>query len=136
MASFFGKPKVPAASTSGSSTAAGLASIAAKEQPEVVSEFEKVFKPFLLKKDTTLAPTNWFVEVRAWKTYKGKEKENAVIVIDDDEDVSERLAKKAKLQEDEDVQMVDASEWKGHDMDLGQKTAKGKSAKVIWEHAR
>lgn len=30
------------------------------EKATSVSEFDKVFKPFVIKKDATLAPVNWF----------------------------------------------------------------------------
>ncbi|GJE86884.1 CAF1A domain-containing protein [Phanerochaete sordida] len=120
MASFFSKQKAPAASSSAALTPSGSTSSVAQEKPATVSEFEKTFKPFLVKKDATLAPTNWFAEVRAGRTYKGKEKEDAVIVIDDDENEPKK-AERSNLHEDEDVQMVDASEWKGDDPHLGQK---------------
>lgn len=124
MANFFGKQKAPAASSSATLTPSGSTSSVAQEKPATVSEFEKTFKPFLVKKDATLAPTNWFAEVRAGRTYKGKEKEDAVIVIDDDEDEPKK-AERSNLHEDEDVQMVDASEWNGDDPHLGQKTPHG-----------
>ncbi|EKM55675.1 uncharacterized protein PHACADRAFT_209196 [Phanerochaete carnosa HHB-10118-sp] len=123
LATFFGKPKASAASSSALSSNASSTSAGAKEQSKVISEFEKAFKPFLLKKDATLAPINWFAEVQAGKTFKGKEKESGVIIIDDDEDERECKAEKPRAQEDEDVQMVDASEWEGRYQDLGQKTA-------------
>ena len=127
MANFFGKSKPTAASSSNSTAAASPTVIPAQNAPTSVPDFDKTFKPFLLKKGATLAPTNWFTEVRSGKTYKGKEKENDVIVIDDDED-DERAAKsQTTFVEDEDIQMVDASEWRGsQNLELGQMTAEGK----------
>ncbi|KAL1717346.1 chromatin assembly factor 1 subunit A-domain-containing protein [Schizophyllum commune] len=52
-------------------------------QPEAgssQSDFEKTFKPFLVKKDTTLAPVNWFLEPKG-----ARGTEDDVIVIDEDE---------------------------------------------------
>lgn len=56
MATFFGKQKAPSRAPS-------------KEADSVVvgpshiqSEFEKTFKTFVIKKDTQLAPVNWFLE--------------------------------------------------------------------------
>lgn len=130
MASFFAKPKGAAAAASGSGSAATAGSHStstapAKEPAATVSEFERTFKPFLLKKDATLAPVNWFAEVRAGRTYKGKEKEQDVIVIDDEDERGARTVQ-AEAHADEDVQMLDPAEWKAQaDADLGQKTAQG-----------
>ncbi|KAL1668410.1 hypothetical protein GGF50DRAFT_111239 [Schizophyllum commune] len=52
-------------------------------QPEAGSsqtDFEKTFKPFLVKKDTTMAPVNWFLEPKG-----ARGTEDDVIVIDEDE---------------------------------------------------
>ncbi|KAF8655980.1 hypothetical protein AX16_002840 [Volvariella volvacea WC 439] len=57
MASFFAKPKA-----SSSSIKPALASTSDQH-----SEFEKIFKPFVLKKDTILAPDNWFVSRKKGK---------------------------------------------------------------------
>lgn len=75
MANFFSKPK--------DFTRSPLKSDAAVAGPSnVTSEFEKTFKPFVLKKDTELAPVNWFKESRRSlpKVHDG------VIIIDDDAD--------------------------------------------------
>lgn len=126
MANFFGKPKAPSASSSGSSITLGGPTLGpAKETPSGISQFEKTFKPFLLKKGASMAPTNWFTEVRTGRTYKGKEKEDNVIIIDDDEESTPKQ-KPQPLHDDNDIQMVDATEWK--DIDLGQMTAEGKSS--------
>jgi chromatin assembly factor 1 subunit A len=125
MASFFGKPKTSVASGSSSPATASPAHVAAKETAAPIPDFEKTFRPFLLKKDASLAPINWFADIRSGKAYKGKEKESDVIVIDDDED--ERASKlKIHFVEDEDIQMVDASEWKDQqNPELGQMTPQG-----------
>ncbi|KAG8992228.1 hypothetical protein FRB93_002457 [Tulasnella sp. JGI-2019a] len=51
------------------------------------TDFQRAFKPFLVRKDILLAPVNLFI-ARARQTGKGKGKEKAeVIVLDDDGDV-------------------------------------------------
>lgn len=51
------------------------------------TDFQRAFKPFLIRKDITLAPQNLFL-ARSRQTGKGKGKEKAeVIVLDDDGDV-------------------------------------------------
>ncbi|PPQ68491.1 hypothetical protein CVT26_003430 [Gymnopilus dilepis] len=51
------------------------------------SDFEKVFKPFVLHKDKVMAPTNWFTEKRKQKRARSNPN-NEVIVVDmeDEED--------------------------------------------------
>jgi chromatin assembly factor 1 subunit A len=78
MASFFGKPKPSTASASSSKDPAPSAST-------TLSEFDRVFKPFTLKKDVELAPTNWFQEAKRRKRFADAD----VIVIDDDGTASE-----------------------------------------------
>ncbi len=133
MASFFGKTK--AASSFGSD---GRASSIPKDK-EVTStsggheisniagpsnithsEFEKTFRPFMVKKDAELAPINKFRERKKGK----KVKENGlvstdmdIIVIDDDGD--EQVE-----DEDEDIQMMDVAP---SNHDFGQLTAEGMS---------
>ncbi|KIP01717.1 hypothetical protein PHLGIDRAFT_80200, partial [Phlebiopsis gigantea 11061_1 CR5-6] len=127
MASFFGKPKALTAGGSGSNGVAVKAEIfSAKDALPAISQFERTFKPFLVKKGVSLAPTNWFHEVRAGKAYKGKEKESDVIVIDDDDEARTPKQRPQVYQEDDDVQMVEASEWRG--LDLGQMTAEERLA--------
>ena len=126
MASFFGKSKAPAASSSSSAAViavGGTGLSPSKIVTSSVSEFEKTFKPFLLKRGASLAPTNWFFEVRAGKTYKGKEKEDNVIVIDDDGDRTPKQKLQSLQDDDDDIQMVDVRGSIG--MDLGQMTAQG-----------
>jgi hypothetical protein len=50
MANFFSKPKIPKPS-------------APTESSGEPSDFDKTFKPFVLKKDAVLAPINWFSTV-------------------------------------------------------------------------
>ncbi|TFY78564.1 hypothetical protein EWM64_g5445 [Hericium alpestre] len=78
MASFFGKPKL---SKSGSSSPMKQPA-AASSSKILVSDFDRAFKPFVMKKDSELAPANWFQESR-----KGKNRMvGDVIVIEDDDD--------------------------------------------------
>ncbi|KAG6897299.1 hypothetical protein C0992_002741 [Termitomyces sp. T32_za158] len=76
MANFFSKPK--ASSLKGDAAVAGPSNL--------TSEFEKTFKPFILKKDTELAPVNWFQESRKRKKRSSPKAHDGVIVIDDEED--------------------------------------------------
>lgn len=72
-------------------------------QTTQLSDFERTFKPFSVKKGAELAPVNWFRDAHKMGTLrKGKNssshhEEGDVIVIDDDEDV--------KMEED--VEMTD-----------------------------
>lgn len=77
MANFFSKPKVTITKTKEvSSATAGPSSVR--------SDFEKTFKPFVKKRDSVLAPVNWFQTRRARKK-PGLAKEPSVIIIDDEE---------------------------------------------------
>jgi len=49
-----------------------------------LSEFDRVFKPFTLKKDVELAPTNWFQVAKRRKRFADAD----LIVIDCDETAS------------------------------------------------
>lgn len=75
MANFFSKPKASSISTSkGNEPSAGPS--------RVQTDFEKTFRPFALKRGSTLAPYNWFTTS---KKRKGKEVVSGhVIVIDSD----------------------------------------------------
>jgi chromatin assembly factor 1 subunit A len=82
MAKFFGKAKggIARAPYKGADSAeAGPSSSQ--------SDFERTFKPFVLKKDADLAPVNWFLEENHRRRTRGKwfRPERDVIVIDDDE---------------------------------------------------
>ncbi|KAG5651779.1 hypothetical protein H0H81_007418 [Sphagnurus paluster] len=86
MANFFARPK-------NSPTRTPLKAPAGVAGPsKILSDFEKSFKPFVLKKDTELAPVNWFVEGRKCKKRSTDNKaDDGVIVIDtDDEATSDR----------------------------------------------
>lgn len=81
MANFFSKPKAPAASTSkGNESSPGPS--------HVQTDFERTFKPFALKRGSTLAPYNRFT---ASKKRKGKEvatgNDTGVIIVDSDHEV-------------------------------------------------
>jgi chromatin assembly factor 1 subunit A len=79
MANFFGKPKPNiATSRKPASVASGPSS--------VQSEFEKTFKPFVVKKDVQLAPINPFKKARGARARIASGSQHDVIVVDDDED--------------------------------------------------
>ncbi|KAI0080560.1 hypothetical protein K474DRAFT_1657705 [Panus rudis PR-1116 ss-1] len=91
-ANFFGKAKAQA--TAKASPAKLPNAVAGPSS--IQSDYEKTFKPFVLKKDAELAPQNWF----RWNQRKKRQRTadgKPVIVIDDDEQVDEN-----------DVQMLDA----------------------------
>lgn len=70
MANFFTKPKiVPSVHQDASSRVGTHAS------SSTLSDFEKTFKPFILKKGTDMAPMNWF-------SHQAQSRD--VIIIDDD----------------------------------------------------
>ncbi|KAH9901194.1 hypothetical protein C8Q73DRAFT_752237 [Cubamyces lactineus] len=103
MASFFGKAKASGGSSaSPSKSAVGREGHRASPVPGTSqSEFERTFKPFALKKDSELAPVNWFWECKKRQRARISSRyEGNVIVIDDDDD--ERRG--------EDVEMVDAQD--------------------------
>ena len=109
MASFFTKPKTKASLKSTPSVGSDAVSGSAIPGPSQ-SEFEKTFKPFSLKKDTELAPTNWF----QYKRRKARGLiEDEVVVLD------------GREEDDEDVVMENAES-----IDIGQMTAEGRLPKV------
>jgi chromatin assembly factor 1 subunit A len=62
-----------------------------------ISQFEKTFKPFVVKKDTTIAPINWFTKSqnsshRLPLTYEGD-----VIVVDADDNVTTMSTKGCRV---------------------------------------
>lgn len=78
MANFFGKPKtsVRDSPSKDSNTSA---------DPPVDSEFQRTFKPFVLKKDAQIAPYNWFLEgKRMFRNRTTGVTQEEAIVIDDD----------------------------------------------------
>lgn len=76
MANFLSKPRLNsrAASKEFESPIAGPS--------KLKRDFDKHFKPFVLRKDTTLAPTNWFHEIEKEEKKISRE----VITIDIEED--------------------------------------------------
>lgn len=78
MANFFGKakPSVRDSPTKDSNISA---------DPLVGSEFQRTFKPFVLKKDAQIAPYNWFLERkrRSRNRTTGVTHEEAIVVDDD-----------------------------------------------------
>ncbi|KAI0063406.1 hypothetical protein BV25DRAFT_1854444 [Artomyces pyxidatus] len=91
MASFFGKPK---ASNSASTSPAKGPAVASSST--AVSDFDKIFKPFVLKKDAELAPINWFHVSKRRRLVNDAE----VIDLDPDEDVNDI---------DNDVEMIESN---------------------------
>lgn len=91
MASFFSKPKVPAVS----SPKVGEPSAGSSR---IQNDFERTFKPFVLKKGSVLAPPNWF---KATKKRKGKEvasiNDSSIILVDSDHET----------EKDDDIAMLD-----------------------------
>ena len=53
------------------------------------SDFEKVFKPFVLHKDKVMAPTNWFTEKRKQKRARSNPNDEVIVVDMDDEEDAE-----------------------------------------------
>ncbi|KAF5387133.1 hypothetical protein D9615_001848 [Tricholomella constricta] len=82
MANFFAKPKKTPTRLSPKDADAGAAGPSNSQ-----SEFTKYFRPFVLKKDTELAPSNWFLEPKKRKERPFSKKiDESVIVIDDDDE--------------------------------------------------
>lgn len=52
-----------------------------------ISQFHKTFKPFVVKKDTTVAPVNWFARSSTKDRHLPLTYEGDVIVVDDGNDV-------------------------------------------------
>lgn len=82
MAKFFSKPsETPVTPVKAQESAVAGPS-------RIKSDFEKTFKPFVLQKDKTLAPTNWFLAEKKRKRTSAKQPNNAeVIVLDIDEEM-------------------------------------------------
>ncbi|KAG5647143.1 hypothetical protein DXG03_001098 [Asterophora parasitica] len=98
MASFFAKPKKSPTKPSPKNVESSTAG-----PSNVQSEFNKIFKPFVLKKDTELAPTNWFLAKGRRKRTQPAKIDDGVIVIDDDEET-----------EDGDVEMINFGSQSPH----------------------
>jgi len=95
MAKFFTKPKSPVKSANDQTSAVAGPS-------KMQSEFEKVFKPFVLQKDKVLAPANWFREEKKRKRRtKSLAPGTEVIVLDDSDDESDIEMLEPQLSEQE-----------------------------------
>lgn len=109
MANFFGKPKVAAVAPVASGSRGGsIGKDEPMQEAAAPSDFERTFRPFVVKKDAELAPENWFRERR-----RGVVRQ--VIVIEDDQDqgggsptVEPPPPSRGGADDDEDVVMVDA----------------------------
>lgn len=120
MANFFAKPKASKASTS-SRAPSNEVEIAIAGPSQVQSEFSKSFKPFVLKKDATLAPINRFLK-------KGKQRRrhvssahaNEVINIDCDDGDEDIII----------VDMQDCQSTKGQ-ADLGTMSARDRLDSIL-----
>ncbi|PPQ77583.1 hypothetical protein CVT25_011375 [Psilocybe cyanescens] len=97
MAKFFSKPKSP----SHTSKPAKEQESAIAGPSRIQSDFEKVFKPFVLQKDKVLAPSNWFLAQKKRKKRATLSTSNQeVIVLDSDEemDVEEQSSSPTEIQ--------------------------------------
>jgi len=74
MANFFGKAKASSTTTSPSKGPTPSTS-------NTLSEFDRVFRPFTLKKDADLAPINWIQDAKRRKRNADVE----IFVIDEDD---------------------------------------------------
>jgi len=79
MAKFFSKPP----KTRATLVKAQESAIAGPSR--IKSDFEKTFKPFVLQKDKTLAPTNWFLAEKKRKRTSTKQPNNTEVIILDEE---------------------------------------------------
>ncbi len=79
MATFFSKPKAPAPAPAPTSS---KPETQVASSSTTISDFDRVFKPFVLKKDAELAPWNRFLQKR-----RPRGSQDDVIVIDDDEEI-------------------------------------------------
>ena len=123
-ASFFNKSKRSASSGDNAKLKAVLQSSepGPSSPSKKLSDFERTFKPFSLKKGAELAPVNWFHDLgrRGVKAKSARHRvEGDVIVIEDDED--DHID--SRVDESGDVEMADlTSQESPH---LGQMTAEG-----------
>ncbi|KAJ7694195.1 chromatin assembly factor 1 subunit A-domain-containing protein [Mycena rosella] len=63
-----------------------------------VSQFEKAFKPFVIKKDMTMAPVNWFTQSQNSGHHLPLTYDGEVIVVDDADDIDVgRMSTKERL---------------------------------------
>lgn len=87
MAKFFSSKPAKSSVQSSGAQASAMAG-----PSKIVSDFEKTFKPFVLQKDKTLAPVNWFAAEKRRKrraTLQAESKEIIVVDTDDEMDVDQ-----------------------------------------------
>jgi chromatin assembly factor 1 subunit A len=102
MANFFGKPKAGSARASpAQESEAAAASVSSSTQ----SAFEKTFKPFVVKKDAEVAPSNWFLDPTTNKLHRRKGNKDVIVIDDGDAGVKKEIID----EEMEDIQEVGAS---------------------------
>ncbi|KIK06499.1 hypothetical protein K443DRAFT_674158 [Laccaria amethystina LaAM-08-1] len=117
MANFFAKPKAFTSSRASSNEV----ELAIAGPSQVQSEFSKSFKPFVLKKDATLAPINWFLkDGKQRRRHVSSAHANEVITIDCDDGDEERII----------VNMQDCQSTKGQ-TDLGTMSARDRLDSIL-----
>lgn len=110
MANFFGKPKGGSARASPAQDSDSGAGPSTSQ-----SEFERTFKPFVVKKGAEIAPTNWFSDSKKKSHRRRTFTDRDIIVIDEDEsDVKGEIINVDM----EDVRVESST-------DVGQMTAQG-----------
>ena len=104
MANFFGKARISNndSPSKDMNTSAGPSCIE--------SDFQKTFKPFVLKKDAELASLNYFANTRRSNARKLHISRGNIIVIDDNEDEDESNVNNFSLESNERDTTVDISE--------------------------
>lgn len=111
MVNFFSKPKLNSRAASKDSE------LAVAGPSKLQSNFDKHFKPFILRKDTTLAPINWFHETKRQNKCPTFNDGQKVITIDIDEDQPPK--------EDVEMQTIRATEdvsgWDAHGLCLSSR---------------
>lgn len=100
MNNFFKKPSIPVAKAAPAKVAAPVA--AAADSCTMQSDFERTFKPFVVKKDAELAPNNWFLR------RKTRPADSYITIIDDD-DIREVPREPDHMQVDE-TEVIDVSQ--------------------------
>ena len=110
MANFFGKAK-PVATSSPSKLKASTkdGQSGSPDPTSSQSDFQRTFRPFVVKKDAEVAPQNWFRDQRRRQRARRRSPprtEGDVIVIEDDEDEDEGEVPPTA----EDVEMADSQE--------------------------
>jgi chromatin assembly factor 1 subunit A len=86
MTKFFSKPRAPVnGSNLQNSKFAGPSTIQ--------SDFERVFKPFVLGKDKILAPQNWFHDQRRRRRRAVEALDNGAIVIESEDECDAKMSR-------------------------------------------